>query len=137
MAIAWCPVIAGCSYGPPRAAVKGEVTLDGRPLRQGVIRFVPLDDGAGPKYSLPISNGEFAAPASAGPAAGRHTIEIDSTDNGGYAPDDEEAIAKLKAARKRIKVVRVPRRYNKQSELTADLLVSGVNELNFKLETNP
>ncbi len=132
--LAMLPLCGGCDNGPPRAAVRGMVTLGGEPLKQGVIQFVPLDEGAGPKYSLPIVDGQFEAPAAAGPPAGNHRIEIQSTYNGGYAPDDEQAVAKIKAAGKRLETVQVPRKYNRQSELKAELLATGVNELEFKLD---
>jgi hypothetical protein len=53
-------LLAGCSGGNTAATVQGEVTLDGRPLKQGLIRFVPLD-GKTPTADTGISDGEFNA----------------------------------------------------------------------------
>src|SRR5437763_2737138 len=50
----------GCSSEPAKASVTGEVTLDGQPLKQGLIRFVPAD-GKGPTADAPIADGRFTA----------------------------------------------------------------------------
>ena len=120
----------------PRAAAAGIVTLDGKPLQDGVIRFVPIDGTPGPKTSAIISDGRFSADAAHGPVAGKHRIEIESTDNGGYAIDDESAIQKLRESGVRhIEVVRVPPIYNARSTLTKTVSADGPNEFTFELVT--
>jgi len=54
-------VFAGC--GPTDSAkgtVTGEVTLDGQPLKTGLIRFVPVD-GKTPTADTTITDGKFSA----------------------------------------------------------------------------
>ena len=41
-------VVAGCSSGPKRVPVQGEVTLDGQPLSGGVLHFYPNPDRGNP-----------------------------------------------------------------------------------------
>jgi hypothetical protein len=53
-------LLAGCPGRDPVGRVSGEVTLDGRPLRQGIIRFVPAD-GQSPTADAGITDGRFAA----------------------------------------------------------------------------
>jgi hypothetical protein len=134
--------IVGCGGGTAeefsRAAVQGKVTLDGADLKQGVIRFVPKKGTSGPKVSVLIENGEFSATAENGPVIGGHRIEIESTDNGGYALDDERAIEQLKASGKRtIEVITVPAAYNTNSTLQAAVTVDGPNEYEFPLSSKP
>ncbi|MEQ8634642.1 hypothetical protein [Gimesia maris] len=117
-----------------RAAVRGIVKLDGDPLPEGVIRFIPSEDNKGPQASVTIHNGIFSIGKDFGPLVGTNRIEIISTDDGGFAPDDEQALEKMKAAGiKRIKVVTIPPEYNRHSTLTESITAEGENELVFEL----
>lgn len=60
-------LVAGCGgpAGPARTPVTGTVTLDGQPLKQGEIRFDPVD-GKGPSDGAPIKDGAFTIQATAG-----------------------------------------------------------------------
>jgi hypothetical protein len=50
----------GCSGGKATSGtVNGRVTLDGQPLKQGVVRFIPLD-GKSPTASAVIADGQFS-----------------------------------------------------------------------------
>ncbi|MBI1248337.1 hypothetical protein GC197_10930 [bacterium] len=130
-------VCCGCSQsgdGIPRAAVEGHVTWQGVPLKQGVIRFVPLAGGQGGKTSISIVDGTFKVDAPHGPAVGRHRIEIESTDDGGFAMDDETALTRLKESRiRKIDVVVIPPIYNTQSQLTETISVDSPNHFEFDL----
>ncbi|MEM8734839.1 MAG: hypothetical protein AAGG44_11480 [Planctomycetota bacterium] len=128
--------LAGCGSAGSfeRAAVSGSVSLDGKPLKDGVVRFVPKDGTPGPKLSVPVKDGRFAADRQDGPSVGSHRVEIESLDTGGYELDDEDAIDQLKAERKRrIAVDKVPEQYNTRSVLTAEVASGDLNELNFEL----
>ena len=135
--------LAGCSGSateepPLRAAVMGTVTLDGDLLETGVIRFVPTEGTTGPQTTAVIEGGVFTLPAEHGPLVGRHRIEIESTDTGGLAMDDEHALERLQsqAGQPQIEVVRVPAAYNQHSTLTADVPAAGTSDLNFELVSN-
>ena len=52
------PLAAGCSGGT--AAVSGEVTYDGHPVKAGYITFTPAG-GHGPAVGTPITDGRYAA----------------------------------------------------------------------------
>ena len=48
LAIALVPLVTACSSdGPKRGAVRGEVTIDGAPLKLGSILFIPATGTAG------------------------------------------------------------------------------------------
>jgi hypothetical protein len=60
--VGWLLALAcagGCSRAG-KATVRGEVTLDGQPLKEGVIRFVPAD-GQSPTADAAIVAGRFTA----------------------------------------------------------------------------
>lgn len=130
---------AGCSRsdsGAPRAAVTGVVTLDGRPLTNGMVRFVPTDGTKGPKTAVAVSVGMFSVDARHGPVVGRHRIEIESTDHGDFPPDDETALQRLKAAgAKGVKLLRIPPRFNVDSQIVESVSADGPNEFRFLLTT--
>ncbi|MBI1311549.1 hypothetical protein GC176_09605 [bacterium] len=113
------------------------MTLDGTPLSEGTVRFVPAGETPGPKVSVVVTEGKFELEEANGPIVGSHRIEIESTDHGGFALDDETAFERLKVSgQKMIKVVRVPWIYNQRSILTADVTSDGPNEFTFALRTS-
>ena len=51
---------AGCSSSTGKGTVEGTVTLDGQPLKSGLIRFVPAD-GKSPTADTTITDGHYSA----------------------------------------------------------------------------
>src|SRR5690242_12330388 len=51
---------AGCNRGPAVGTVTGDVTLDGQPVKDGHVLFVPLD-GNGQTGGSPVREGKFKA----------------------------------------------------------------------------
>lgn len=128
---------AGCSSDNrpdyPRAAVSGSITLDGVPLSVGVVRFVPSDGTRGQKVSIPVKDGKFDAEQQLGPFLGVHRVEIESSDDGGYAFDDETALDRLTKQDELINVIVVPHRYNKFSQLKEEVEADRANNFTFEL----
>lgn len=52
--------LPGCSANAGRSTVTGTVTLDGQPIKAGLIRFLPAD-GASATADAPITDGKFTA----------------------------------------------------------------------------
>ena len=138
-------VLAGCRGEPPesftRVAIQGTVTLDGDRLDDALIRFVPTGQTAGPKSVYSIRQGEFSASARRGPPLGTHRVEIELTDPGELAHDDEQILEQLnQQPRQRIAPPGLPPIYHAQSELTAELAEPGggqPQQLEFSLSSNP
>jgi hypothetical protein len=64
-------------------------------------------------------------------------VEIQSTDDGGYAMDDEAAIERLQKERvRRIDAVIVPPAYNSRSTLTESVNPDTANEFTFHLTSS-
>jgi hypothetical protein len=99
---------AGCSDAPPRGTVNGTVTLDGNPLKEGYVRFVPADGKSQPasanvvngKFSAAVPLGEMRVEFSAPKVVGRHKAY--DTPDSPVVEDVDELL---------------PARYNAQSEL--------------------
>ncbi len=66
--------VAGCA--PAAATVSGQVTLDGAPLEDANISFVPKAGGQKQAGWATIAGGEYAIPASAGLGTGAFRVEI-------------------------------------------------------------
>jgi hypothetical protein len=119
----------GCSGDSNRAAVSGKVTLDGLPVEQGRITFIPSEGNQGATAGAVILNGAYHVPASNGVVIGTNRVEIHATRKtskqfpSAYTgkPLDERAEV-------------VPARYNEKSELVRDIR-PGKNVLDFDLES--
>jgi acetyl esterase/lipase len=60
----------------PRAAVSGEVTVDGEPVSRGWITLLPEGAAGSPAAAGVISRGKFSIPAVSGPAVGDCLVEV-------------------------------------------------------------
>lgn len=98
--------LSGCGDdGPPRGKVSGQVTLDGAPLPQGSILFVPIEGNKGVAAGGQIVDGKYSLTGDAGVSLGANRVEIRSLRKSGrkeqkpFAPQgemvevDEEAVA--------------------------------------------
>ena len=115
---------AGCgdSYAPPRAAVSGKITLDGKPLSQGTISFVPLAEGVA--ASGEITNGQFSIPAEKGPSPGNCRIEVLSfQETGEKVAGISDDASGMTAATKQV----IPKEFNTDSTLEESVDCEGEN----------
>jgi hypothetical protein len=119
MPLLFC-VAAGCGKsGLQVAPVKGSVALDGRPLETVDIVFQP-NDGKPPATSRTAEDGHYELlykRGLMGAPIGEHTVRIGFTSNIVKNPPS------------------IPDRYNKQSELRAEVK-PGPNEINFDLKSD-
>jgi hypothetical protein len=66
----------GQGGGSRRAAVRGFVTFDGTPLKNGVVLLLPAGETKGPTAGSAVSKGAFSIAAGSGPVVGRYRVEI-------------------------------------------------------------
>lgn len=106
-------ITIGCQQSADgRLAISGEVTLDGKPLKEGYIRFTP--QGAGTSASGIISDGKYSLVASKGVARGQYRVVITSeVETGREFPDPDSPDTMMMKETRSI----IPVRYNSQSEL--------------------
>jgi hypothetical protein len=118
-------LVVGCKRPPTSGDVRGTVTLDGKALEDGTIRFTPIDGKGGTAGGM-IKDGQFAFSA---PIA-KHRVEISATrmTGGRTTPADRHSDA-VEAV-----VDLIPEKYNTQSELTLDVK-GGLNEPRFDLKS--
>lgn len=113
--------VAGCGpHEVPKALVRGNVTLNGAPLKEGSIKFIPAA-GDGPTTGAVLkSDGEYSAEV----PAGLMRVEITSPKVTGkrkaYDTPDSPTIE--------ITEEQIPERYNAKSELKYEV-VSGEKEV--------
>ena len=106
-------VVVGCG-GAKRGAVSGQITLDGKPVDGGEIRFIPT---AGMPAWAEIVKGRYAIRASAGPSVGAARVEIRwSRKTGKHFPAIPPAPPNAMIEET---IEAIPARYNLHSELTA------------------
>lgn len=130
VSVAVCLVSAflgGCNQAPGnRAHVEGTVTLDGEPLEDGSIMFVPAEGTEGVVAGGEIVAGRYRLAGNTGPAVGRNRVEISSPRDTGrkvqqYGPGTSE-VPEI--------VERVAARFNSQSTLMVEV-EQGRNTLDF------
>ncbi len=104
-----------------RAAVEGTVMVDGQPLTEGTITFLPEQSTKGTLARGTIKDGKYQLSATEGPVVGNHRVEITSMKKTGKTisvegVDTEEIIQSI------------PDLYNLASTLKAEIK-SGTNTL--------
>ena len=120
-------VCVGCGQGPSnRASVAGKVTVDGKPLEEGSIVFVPTEGTTGPTAGGRIRNGNYTIGSKKGPVVGTARVEIRAVRETGRI-----STFGFDAGQKE-RVQYIPARYNEDSQLRADLK-RGRNSLDFEL----
>jgi hypothetical protein len=115
--------LAGCA---PEPSVSGEVTLDGVPLADGSIAYIPAD-GQGTSGGAKIANGKYTLQTSAGPK----TVRIHSPKVIGKRPaypgDPKSPMVDDLAD--------LPPRYNTKTTLTYEV-TAGSNVKNWELKSD-
>lgn len=104
--------VGGCASGNdiPRAIVEGEVSYNGQPIKNGQISFRPIEGTPGPVSTAPIVDGKYTVTNKGGVPIGKQRVVIE-----GYEPPPPGADADAGA------VQFVPDKFNRNSELTADI----------------
>jgi len=117
---------AGCTGSEANTGtVTGEVTLDGQPLKTGLIRFVPAD-GKTPTADTTITDGKFTAVV----PLGEKKVEISAPKVVGklkmYDTPDSPVVDQVKDI--------IPPQYNVRSTLTLTVQ-KGTQEKKFELKS--
>jgi hypothetical protein len=127
--VAWfaaCSLLCGCDSGkraePARFPVSGSVTIDGKPLAQGVVYFKTVATGA--IDSADVIDGKFQGKAE----QGERRVEVCSYEKVPAKADDPMS--------QDIQKNTIPARYNTDSQLTAKVTPNGPNEFEFKVESH-
>jgi hypothetical protein len=115
-------------------ALSGTVTLEGEPLKDGSIRFIP-QDGQDTQEGAGITNGEFSIDRKHGLKPGRYLVQITSGD--GKTPAREEDIAGPSSTNI-VSVDRIPDDWNTNSKQQIEMKSDGPNKFPFEIpHVNP
>jgi hypothetical protein len=125
VAAAGLAALVGCSKGPPFGDVVGTVVMDGKPIDDGSIRFVPVD-GSTSSAGGAIKGGRYSVKV----PVTRHRVELS-------APKPGTGGLIKKGDGPPVEVIAdewVPDKYGARSELTFDVK-AGPNEYNLDLKS--
>ena len=121
-------LISGCSKGSSRLGIEGEVTFDGAPLPSGKINFTPMPGTSSPTAGATITNGEFKVDRAKGVRPGQFRVEINAVRPSGKKIKDDLSGQEIEQQSQYI-----PAKYNKNSELVAEVKADGSNHFKFAL----
>jgi hypothetical protein len=122
------------SRRPALGAATGTVTLDGKPLENAVIVFVPLPPTVSKQSGAEIRGGEFAIDPEVGLAAGEYRVEVHANISPFGAdgkPIDSSTLKKLTAS-----LPNIPRRYRSGNTLKV-IAKAESNYFDFQLFSKP
>jgi hypothetical protein len=114
---------AGCTSDNSQGTVTGKVTLDGQPLKTGLIRFVPAD-GQSATADATVTDGDFSANVPVGEKRVQITAPKVVGQRKMYQTADSPMVDIIEEL--------LPGRYNVRSDLTATV-EPGRQQLTFEL----
>ncbi|MEN1678136.1 MAG: carboxypeptidase-like regulatory domain-containing protein [Planctomycetota bacterium] len=126
---------AGCGGGPfDFASVSGVVTLDGEPLSNAIVRFIPQRSGestlVGPtSHAVTNEEGRFRLETYQGrngAVVGPHVVSVSTLEQRLVDPKNSDKVEIVTPER-------VPKRYRNPSELEFDVPSGGTDDADFEL----
>lgn len=132
-------VVVGCTTGEqddlPREAVSGVVTLDGKPLPAGLIRFAPQPPGPTEGGTL-VRDGAFSIDRANGLVPGHYVVSIQANEKSGEPRKEGQRVETGGGRVGRPLKELIPARYNAKSELKVDIKSGGSNDgMKFELSS--
>lgn len=122
--------LAGCSRSAAgRVEVSGAVKILGQPLRDGSIRFVPLE-GQDTVSGALVVDGKYTVPRQNGLRPGKYLVQLTSGD--GPTPANEEAAAPGGSANI-VSADRVPEDWNVRSKQQVEVRPDAANRFDFEV----
>lgn len=116
-----------------RQAVTGSVSLDGSPLAEGSIQFVPKDPNLGAPVGATIADGKYAIEKEQGPLPGSYAVKIDSIEGGSAPKSAAEALENAERPTKIVAKNRVAAKFNAKTKLSAEVKAEGPRSLDFEV----
>ena len=121
--------LIGCGGGGPQPlAISGKVTLDNQPLEKGVITFISASDPNSTAGGV-VEKGAYSIPYDDGLHPGTYKVSVIANQPTGREVKDPDN-PKSKIAEE-IQVI--PDRYNRQTQLSAEVKAGASNTFDFEL----
>jgi hypothetical protein len=109
-------------------ALKGTITYQGAPIKEGSIQFEPTDAAQSYSAGAVVKDGSYSISADKGLLPGKYSVKISAPEAGG-APSPDQAPGAFNLAKERL-----PAKYNTQTKLTAEITAANPNQVDFKLD---
>src|SRR5262245_47077699 len=126
---AWCCYAAGllllCGCAGSEPSISGTVKLDGKPLAEGYIQFIPIEGTSGPDAGAPIKDGKYKV-VEKGLAGGKYRVSIRGHKQSGNLVPDPFAGPPVKET-----VQIVPEKYHGEKSKLVREITRGTNTLDF------
>jgi hypothetical protein len=120
--------VFGCS-GSDKAEVSGTVKVNGEPIQEGAITFIPVEGTVGPGTGAAIRDGSYHVPQSMGATVGKNRVELRAFRNTGKKVQDPTGKPGVLTDER---VLVFPPEYNDRSTLVREIK-PGSNSLNFDI----
>jgi hypothetical protein len=129
--------LVGCGDSDklPREAVSGSVSVEGKPLKTGLITFLPNESNTPTQGGAVVIEGKYTIPKNQGLVPGKYRIVITSPEDKGEIIFDKTNNAPGLPPIPAKEVI--PRQYNSESLLSADVAAGGKNVFEFNLVSAP
>ena len=122
-------LLPGCSG--QRADVSGAVQLDGRPVDEGAIQFIPVEGTTGPSAGGIIKDGRYHITGDRGVTVGKNRVELRAFRNTGRKVQDPTGLPGVKTDER---VQAFPPEYNDRSTVVKEVH-TGSNTIDFAVRT--
>jgi hypothetical protein len=125
-------LLAGCSdsKGPPRAVVSGQISFSGKPVKEGMIRFIPDN---GPSAQAIISEGKFRIDQKGGVPVGPCKVELEAFEDTDKKTRTVSAIPEVREKEMRTSKQVLPDKYNTNTRLKFDVKADADNDFSMNL----
>ncbi len=118
---------SGCSSS--LSEVSGTVTLNGQPLPEGAINFIPVEGTRGAGAGATIRDGKYHVPAASGVTPGKNRVELRAFRSTGKKVKDAGVPGATEIEQR---VPAFPPEYNDQSTLVREIR-QGSNTIDFEI----
>lgn len=123
----------GSGDGLNRVPVGGVVRLNGEPLANGMVTLTPVDRPEPVVTGITDDSGRFTIDNADGPVPGPHKVQIWARyETGKLVRDPDDPQQRIPEVAERI-----PRQYNLESTLVAEIRDGGADDLAFELAGQP
>jgi hypothetical protein len=129
-------LFSGCGGdGLPRQAISGSISINGKPLKSGVVNFVPQSAEIPTQSGAAIIDGKYNIPKSTGLVPGKYKVVISSGE--GSAEKKVDKVSDLPGMAPIPAKEAIPPEYNNNTSLEANVAAGGSNVFEFNLATKP
>lgn len=126
--------LLGCGGdGLPRQAVSGSISLNGKPLKSGVVNFVPQSLDMPTQSGAAVIDGKYVISRATGLVTGKYKVVISSGE--GSAEKKVDKVSDLPGMAPIPAKEAIPPEYNNNSTLEANVTEGGSNVFEFNLAT--